>query len=464
MKTRTQITLTIILAGTVLLAIPGWTDPTPPIMPTIVETPLPAPVTLPALETIPADVPNTPLTAAEAAQIALRHQSTITGAHAGLLAAQARLQQTRAGLRAGVVLSTGYNNSPITPSSGTPSTSSGFVTGATVRQLLFDYNHTRDLVRQSVEQERLAVATLTRTQSDLVFQVKQAFYTVVQNARLVTVNEANLRNRQQHLDLTKARVKEGVGLPADVVRAETAVSDAILSLNLAQNSVLISRVVLAQAMGLDPRTPIVVGDAGEPPVATDDINTLFTLALRQRPELAQLQATLRANQLGVTVAKSTNAPQVSGTVGWNARAVNFTPNDGTLVLGVAVTWNAFDGGLMSGKIKEAQANVIQAQALLVTTQQTVVSDVSQAYLNLKTAEQRVVTADAEVANAEEGVRLSQGRYNAGLGIFLDVLDAQAALVTAQTNRVNAQTAVNQARAALAHAVNADPVANNAVEK
>ena len=52
------------------------------------------------------------------------------------------------------------------------------------------------------------------------------------------------------------------------------------------------------------------------------------------------------------------------------------------------------------------------------------------------------------------MRLAQGRYAAGLGTFLDVLDAQAALITAETNRVNAESTVNQANAALAHAIGA----------
>jgi outer membrane protein TolC len=82
--------------------------------------------------------------------------------------------------------------------------------------------------------------------------------------------------------------------------------------------------------------------------------------------------------------------------------------------------------------------------------------VTSAYLNLKTAEQRVTTAEAEVANAQESLRLAQGRYRAGLGVFLDVIDTQAALLTAETNQANAQLAVDQARAALAHAINADP--------
>ncbi len=97
------------------------------------------------------------------------------------------------------------------------------------------------------------------------------------------------------------------------------------------------------------------------------------------------------------------------------------------------------------------------QAQLAATTLTVTADVSQAYLNAKTAEQRLATATAGMANAEEGVRLAQGRYAAGIGVFLDVLDAQNALVTAQTNRVNAQSAINQARATLAHALNSDPI-------
>ena len=84
-------------------------------------------------------------------------------------------------------------------------------------------------------------------------------------------------------------------------------------------------------------------------------------------------------------------------------------------------------------------------------------DVSQAYLNLKTAEQRIATADAEVANAKESLRLLEGRYQSGLGTLLDVLDAQTALLTATTNRVNNQSLVDQARAAMVHAIGGAPV-------
>lgn len=445
------ITLAVLLVGSML----GWADPTPPIMPHIIETPLPPPVTLPAPESVPADVPNTPLTANEAALIALRHQPSIVVAQQGVNAAKGRQQQTTAGQQPGLTLSSNYTTVPMTSGAGT--TTSGITAGASMRQLLFDYNHTRDLVRQSTALTQSAQANLSRAQSDLVFQVKQAYYTYTQAQRLVSVNEQNVKNRQDHLTMAQARVKGGIGLPIDVVRAETAVSDAILSLNLAQNSASIAGVNLAQLMGLDPRTPILVGEGNEAIMAMDDMNALLKTAFARRPEILQAQATVQANQYAINAAKTTNAPVLTGTGGWTTKGANFPPKDSSLSLGLGVSWGVVDGGLTRGKVTEAQANLETAQANLQSTNLTVISDVSQAYLNEKTAEQRLVTANSEVTNAQEGVRLAQGRYNAGFGIFLDVLDAQTALVTAQTNQVNAQSSVNQARAALAHALNSDPV-------
>ena len=50
------------------------------------------------------------------------------------------------------------------------------------------------------------------------------------------------------------------------------------------------------------------------------------------------------------------------------------------------------------------------------------------------------------------MRLAQGRYSSGVGVFLDVLDSQAALLVANTNAVNAQSAVNIATVALSHSL------------
>lgn len=457
---------------------PPGVQQTPPIAPRIQETPLPPPVELPPPSLVPPDVPNRPLTADEAAQIALHHQPNVTVAQSGVTAAQGRRQQVRAGLLPRLSVAAGYtrvetlateqrSQAPSTGGGGTVGGGGAVVTGggggvvvggfqgsATIRQLLFDFNHTRDLVRQSAAQERAATANLTRVQSDLVLQVKQAFYTSVQDQRLVSVNEANVRNQQDHLALAQARLRSGLGLPSDVVRAQTAVAEAVLNLNLARNNASIARVNLAQVLGIDPRTPIQTAETGEPGVAAENVDANVRTALAQRPEILQARANLQAAQYGVGAARTTSSPSVSANISVSTRGANFPPGNDFLTVGATVAWDPFDAGLTAGRVREARANREAAQAQLVSTQLAVTSDVSQAYLNLRTAEQRVTTADAEVANAEESVRLAEGRYRAGVGTFIDVTDAQAALLTARTNRVNAQSAVDQARAALARAIGA----------
>jgi outer membrane protein len=452
---------------------PGAPSPlTAPIAPSIQPTPLPPRIELPPppAGVVPPDVPNRPLGADEAALIALHHQPTVLEATAAIAAARGRTQQARSGLLPLVAVTAGYSHvdTLATEATGAPSgvgggtvttggggvTVAGYQAAGTLRQLLFDFNHTRDLVRAEAALERVATANLSRVQSDLVLQVKQAFYTYVQDEALVAVNESNVRDQQAHLALAQARLTSGLGLPSDVVRAETAVADAILNLNVAQNNASVARVNLALFLGIDPRTPLQTAASGEPTIGTNDVDALVRTALTQRPDIREFQENLRATQYDVSAAKTTNAPSLSASISASTRGANFPPGNDFLTIGANIVWDPFDGGLTAGRVREARANQLSAQAQLMGTQLAVTSDVSQAYINLLTAQQRVTTADAEVANAQESVRLASGRYRAGVGTFIDVTDAQAALLTAQTNRVNVQSTVDQERAALAHAIGA----------
>lgn len=452
---------TLVLAAGLLAAAPlcAQETRTPPIEPKIQETPLPPAVALPPPpESVP-DVPNRPLTADEAVAVALRRQPDITAAAGGVEAAAGREREARSALKPSVGLSAGYthldNLSGSTTGGGTGAGGAGsfggVTAGVTARQLLYDFNFTRDLARQAAALREAASANLTRVQADLALQTRTAFYTLLQNIRLVDVNEANLRAQQAHVALARARLDAGVGLPSDVVRAETAVSEAVLAVNLAQNAAAQSRVALNNLMGIDPRTPVQPADSSEPAPATLDVNALVEDALRLRPEVVQAKATVRAAESGESAARASNAPTVSGTLGLNTRGSNFPPNNSSLTVGAVIAWDVFDSGATRGRVQTARGNLETARATLEGVRQDVMADVSSAYLNVVSAQQRVSAAEAQVSNAEESVRLAEGRYKGGLGTFLEVTDAQAALLAAQTNRVNAQTAVDQARAALARA-------------
>lgn len=437
----------------VLITMAGcaWAQ-TPPMQPKVTPVSIPEPVTITAPDGQPSDVPNKPLTADEAALIALRQQPDVAIARAQLGVAQGDVQQSRSALRPSLSASAGYNNGRSITGSGLRS--DDFSASATIRQLIYDFNHTRDTVRQSVAREQAAAAGVTVVEADVVLAVKQAFYTYQEKQRLAEVNEAELASQQSHLASAKARLDAGMGLPADVVRAETAVANAVFNLNLARNEALVARTALAELMGIDPRTPIETAHSGESPTPDAELDQLVSQALQKRPEMRQAQLNADAADFGLKAARTSNSPSLETSLGWSGRGSDISMDSSSATIGLSVQWPLFDSGLTAGRIKSARSAQDAAVERVRSTRQEIISQVTRAYLDLKTAEQRVVTAEAQVANAEEALRLTEGRYNAGLGEFLEVLDAQTALLTARTNRVNAQSTVDRARAALVHAIGA----------
>lgn len=442
--------LTLILIG--LAASAG--AQTKPIQPNIQETPMPPPVAIPPPSHTVDDV-NHPLSASEAAKIAIRYQKSLAVSAAALLSARGKRQEAFGPLTPQLSATGAITQSEqLRSRSGSSASSVGPSAGAsaTLSQLIFDFNRTRNLARQADALEGVARQNFTSAQSDLVLQVKQAYYTLVQNANLVKVSEANLLNRNSQVALARARVQQGLGQPADLVQAETSLSDAQQSLVQARASKTSSEIALALLMGIDPRTPILTADSREPVAKEDDLTALVAQGLKQRPEMLGADFNVAAARFGYSANRSLDSPALTLSVIVSGKGRNDPTSSETGAAQLGLTWTLLDGGVKAGKIKEAQAALDSALASQTVTRNQVLSDVSQAYLSLKSAEQRKTITAAQVVNAKEGVRIAQGRYEAGLGTFIDVTTAQALLVTAETNDVNADASLDLARASLARAI------------
>lgn len=490
-----------------------------PYVPNLEPIPVPTPASVPPPPYVPADVPERPLTVDEAVLLALRHQPNVDIAAANIEVAQGRTQQVQAGLNPSVTASFSYtgvstqiagnrgggggggaNNfntgaanasangtttqqvviqqipAPAAAGSGGSSGSSlgtgsnlsnaggggggfngttGLSSNVTIRQLVFDFEHTRDLVRQSVAQETAAQASFTQVQADLVLQVKQAFYTYVQDQRLVDVQATNIKNQQEHLRLAQGLYNAGTGLPADVVRAQAAVADAINSYIQAVNTADTARIALVKLMGIDPRTPLVTAPSNEPAIDDTDIAGLEALALQLRPEVRQALAVVEANQYGLSAAHTTNAPALTASATVSSIPIGSNQIE-ILSAGLDVSWPFVDGGVTRGLVTQAKGNLQIALDQLRLARTSIIQDVSTSYLNVHSALQQLATTGVEVASAQENLRLQSGRYAAGLGTSIDVLDAEQALLQALTNQVNAQSSVDNARAALTHAIGTPP--------
>lgn len=402
----------------------------------------------------------------EAVRIALRDQPGIAGARGAVTTAQGRARQTEALQNPQLTLGGGYDGlrSFSGDPSGTPlqaptgSTSPGvspafpYSTALAARQLLFDFNQTRNLVRQNRALTDVALASLTRVQQNVVNGVEIAFYNLVNAQRLVDVAEQNLANRQRQLDLADARFRHGVGVPADVVTAQTSKSQAVLNVQNARDVLLQARYSLLLAMGIDPLTPVELAPSDEREVPTTDPKALVDRGLQRRPEVRAAFSAVSASQYGLSAAKSLNLPSVYFTAA--AGTVGSSIGDGrtTGSIGLGLQFPLFDGGTRRGAVQAANGQVVTAVANLKDATIQVRSDVTSAYVALQSAEGRVATADSEVANAREGVRIAEGRYEAGLGLFQDITTAQSQLLTALQDQTFVRNSVNLARVRLRYAM------------
>ncbi|MDQ2730362.1 MAG: TolC family protein, partial [Armatimonadota bacterium] len=287
---------------------------------------------------------------------------------------------------------------------------------------------------------------------DTRFNIKQAYFTLLENARLADVNAQTVAAQRVHLQEARAFWSAGRSPESDVVKAQTNVAQALLTLSNAQNAISTARVNLNIAMGIDPRTPLRIMDVNLPPPGLPDLNALVSTAQANRPEIVQAQRVIAANQADLRSSQTNMLPAVVAAGSLGLRGNSFPGGSRNRTLGLTLQWDIFDSGLTSGLVRESRANLESTRLQLYQQQQAVTQDVTQGYLNFSNAQQQLITTDAEVANALESLRLAEGRYRAGVGIFLEVTDAQATLATAQGNRVNAAYALDIALAQLDRAV------------
>jgi outer membrane protein len=392
------------------------------------------------------------MTIDQAVTIGLAHQPTVGLANASAASAAGQTQQAKSGLMPSVSASGGYSRDWVSPSTGFAGSGGSFSESLNLRQLIFDFGHTPATVDSARDLENAARAGQAVARSNAALTIKESFLILLEDHGLTGVAQANVDAQRQHLAEAMAQFQAGTASQADVLKAQTSLAQALLALANAQNAESLARSNLAVAMGIDPRTPLQVADIAAVQASNPELNALVLQGMAARPELVQAREQVAANLADLKAANTSNDPSVVGTGSLGLSGSGFPGGTNSKGVAVSLQWDVFDSGLTSGKTKSARAAVDTARLQLYQAQQAVAQDVTQAYLNYSNARQQQISADAEVANAQESLRLADGQYRAGVGIFLNVVDAQAALTLAEADQVNARYGLAIAQAQLDHSV------------
>jgi multidrug efflux system outer membrane protein len=167
-------------------------------------------------------------------------------------------------------------------------------------------------------------------------------------------------------------------------------------------------------------------------VAAADLTGL----VEQRPEIRRGLAQIEAAEAAVLLAQAGGGLRVT----LDGRVTqSLTPNTQTTYsVGSGISFPLSDAGRTQAQVSQANANLAAARANVETTRLAVQQQATSALLSIFNARARTASAQAQLAFAQESLRLAQGRYAAGAGPFLEVVDAQTALVQAEVALATAQ--------------------------
>ncbi len=475
--------IALTLGVVVLPKIPAGAQPAGPSSQPPAPAPAPAPGATPGQPAIPVIPQITvtaprPLTLGDAVTVGLQNNLTIRQAALGVTVARHQLLEAEAAKSVTLSGSASFTDNSISGSSaplsgsitipgagitGQPFTATGITgLGTPATQWNFALVLKYPLYTGGALEAQIAVAKanvavaeaqFTATAEQVVLSVRQGYYGVVQAQGSVEAAQRSVDAARENVRVTDARVRVGTSPQFDLLQAQVTLAQSEQALTRAKTGLAQSQQILASALFLPlattvaPATPF---GLPEPPGTADQ---LIQQALQNRPELAQVRASQAAAQAAIDLAAAGLKPNITVSGGpaittsdpTNKDTINFTAS-------IVFTLSILDGGLTQARINEARTRLEQAKVTEDQIRQQVELDVRSAYLTLTDAADQLRSALAAQAAAREALRIANVRFQAGVGLQLEVVTAVQNLASADQGVVQGQFQYNLALAQLDRAV------------
>lgn len=384
-------------------------------------------------------------------QMALNYNRDIKNSQYALKRAEYAINQAQAGKKPTVDYNFGAQRSRATDAAtysraaslmgGANSVSNAFSNGISVNIPLY----TGGLVEGQIDVAKLgktnAQEEILRVEQATKYSAIQGYYALLAYQELQGVYHEAVDNLQGHLDNVQAQYNVGTKARVDVLSSDVSLANAKTTAITADNNVAVAESNLNNILGLPLETKLNLADH-QLPFDTYNISLqeATDYAMKYRPEVLQAAIAVQEAERNIDIADAGNKPTVAIT-GGNDWADNTFPgidaNKRSWKVAAGVTYNFYDGGATKAKVNQAKQDLLVARETEQKIREAVQLEVKQAYLNIRSAAQKVEETQTVVDQARENYRIQNIRYQAGVGINLDVLDAQLSLNEAQVNHIQA---------------------------
>lgn len=316
------------------------------------------------------------------------------------------------------------HNLPANDTSQTFDTSNNYTGGVALSQFLVDFGRRHGLVSERQFEAAAAAANQQLTELDLIYQVSQRYFEVLEAKRLVAVYEKALEQRQYHLHEAQVKANAGLRPQLDTYVTGAEVERAQLHLVDARNGDEDAIVALDNALGLSDTAPAYeLADILTYYPVNESLNTLLDTAFRSRPDLTALDDQAKAMGARIVQYRSDFFPSVNAVAGYSALGTG-TPAANNFNAGIVITWPIFNSFLTTDQIAETRFRQHAILREIEDLRQEVILQVHTAFLNWQASLQRIMRAEKTLAASRAELELSEKRYEAGLASIIELEDAQ----------------------------------------
>ncbi len=277
----------------------------------------------------------------------------------------------------------------------------------------------------------------------LVTSVASTYILMRQYDKQLDISQKTYKSRVESYNLAVARFKEGITSELDVTQAAAEMESALIQIKQFEILVPQQENLLSVLIGRNPQAiqrGLWLDDLQMPPVIPEGLPSQI---LEQRPDILEAEDLLVSTNARIGEARALFFPQISLTGSYGNASMEltklFTGPARLWTYGISYLQTLFDAGKIASQVSEAKAVNVEAYHEYISAIQTAFREVDDALIAHKKFLEIVTVNVRRVKDLQEALKIANLQYYNGETDYLNVLDAQRNLFTAQLDYAEAQS-------------------------
>ncbi len=313
-------------------------------------------------------------------------------------------------------------------------------------------------LRISQNEQESAESRLQRARESVIFNTATRFLQVLLDIELLDIANENLISSQKQLEQIQAQVDVGSRASVDGYNQESIVANNELTVTQRENSLQLNKLLLIRQLQIDPQGSyeFITPELNESNVASANpasynLKALIDQALNSRADyqseqinISNLKSRLQLSQFSLIPTISANAGLSTGysdqysfagsSVSFGDQFFDQRVNKS---VGFSVNIPIFNNWNRMFNIQSSKVNLKNAELSLDNSRLQIIQEVTQAYTDYSSIIKQFEASKKSVIASEKAYETQKERYDVGASTLIELSQAQASYVTAQSNYTQA---------------------------